>query len=441
MRKVIYLSLVFLALMCPVFVCPVSAQTNCGALSLLPFQVAPDGGFITKHIFSGSSRVATITSAGTKWYLPDHLGSTSVVADASGRAIEKDFYKPFGEFASSSSYMLMSGSHYFTGKEFDISTGLYYYGARYYNPALGWFIQPDPVVANIYDSQNFSPYSYCRNNPLRIVDPTGMLGEDWSMGVSWGSGGDLGGMGGFDFSSTTYTLSTTHTYSNIMGGVEYGYSTTNSYSWSTAPSYLTAMDFNLSSLTAPMYGAGMMAKPMAVGAVVAASIAWEPANIAYSAYNIATGKGTWADWVGLGAAAGAVKLVGALSEIASTTSRAMEDVSAMSRGAQQALNATADINTGMKLYRVYGDDAAAMGKYWTTINPQTISDYRKVAGLYPGNTGRFLIGGTLTDVAGVSHGTALHGPGGVGGGLREVIIPDPGSQIRIDNVWGLNPEF
>ena len=245
--------------------------------------------------------------------------------DVRGTLIDHAAYKPFGEFASSSSYILMTGSHYFTGKELDNSTGLYYYGARYYNPSLGRFIQPDPIVKNVYDSQSLNPYSYCRNNPLRIADPTGMLGEDWSMGGL----GDVFG-GGY----TNYTSSTSHTYSNIMGGVDYGYSNTFGSSWSTAPSYLTAMDFNLSSLTAPMYGAGMMAKPMAVGAVVAASIAWEPANIAYSAYNIAIGKGTWADWVGLGAAAGAVKLVGALSEIASTTSRAMEDVSVMAREAR-----------------------------------------------------------------------------------------------------------
>jgi len=166
--------------------------------------------------------------------------------DVRGTLIDHAAYKPFGEFASSSSYILMTGSHYFTGKELDNSTGLYYYGARYYNPSLGRFIQPDPIVKNVYDSQSLNPYSYCRNNPLRIADPTGMLGEDWSMGGL----GDVFG-GGY----TNYTSSTSHTYSNIMGGVDYGYSNTFGSSWSTAPSYLTAMDFNFS--TTQFFGMGL----------------------------------------------------------------------------------------------------------------------------------------------------------------------------------------
>lgn len=66
-------------------------------------------------------------------------------------------------------------------------------------------------------------------------------------------------------------------------------------------------------------------------------------------------------------------------------------------------------------------------------------NYAKSAGLY--NKGRFLIEGTLMDDAGVGYRRALPGPGGTGGGLPEWIIPDAESQVRVDNVYGLNPEF
>src|SRR5690625_3513938 len=48
-------------------------------------------------------------------------------------------------------------------------TGLYYYGARYYNPRISTFISVDPLA-----EQTFEPYSYVGNNPIMFTDPTGM---------------------------------------------------------------------------------------------------------------------------------------------------------------------------------------------------------------------------------------------------------------------------
>ena len=107
----------------------------------------------------------------------------------------------------------------YTGQESDLAeTGLYYYGARYYDPAIGRFITADSIVQDPGDPQSFNRYSYVRNNPLRYVDPTGHDCECYEYdddtgecidlecdpsgtnggggGVGNGSGGGGGGNGG-----------------------------------------------------------------------------------------------------------------------------------------------------------------------------------------------------------------------------------------------------
>jgi len=83
-------------------------------------------------------------------------------------------YGPFGVCLESQGSI--GTDRLFTGQRLD-STGLYYYGARYYDPAIGRFISPDPVVQNFKNPQTLNRYSYCLNNPLKYVDPTGLVVE------------------------------------------------------------------------------------------------------------------------------------------------------------------------------------------------------------------------------------------------------------------------
>jgi len=66
----------------------------------------------------------------------------------------------------------------FTGQRLD-NTGLYYYGARYYDPTIGRFISADTIVPNPADPQSLNRYSYCINNPLKYTDPSGHW-PNWS---------------------------------------------------------------------------------------------------------------------------------------------------------------------------------------------------------------------------------------------------------------------
>ncbi|MFM0133388.1 RHS repeat-associated core domain-containing protein [Paraburkholderia sediminicola] len=49
--------------------------------------------------------------------------------------------------------------------------GLYYYKARMYSPALGRFLQTDPVGT----ADDLNLYAYVKNNPINLTDPTGMI--------------------------------------------------------------------------------------------------------------------------------------------------------------------------------------------------------------------------------------------------------------------------
>ncbi|MHB8525864.1 MAG: RHS repeat-associated core domain-containing protein [Candidatus Acidiferrales bacterium] len=64
------------------------------------------------------------------------------------------------------------------GYEQDQETGLYYAMARYYNPRLGRFMTPDPLMGDIRNPQTLNRYAYVANNPLNLIDPSGLHEED-----------------------------------------------------------------------------------------------------------------------------------------------------------------------------------------------------------------------------------------------------------------------
>ncbi len=82
-------------------------------------------------------------------------------------------YKPFGEFRLTPT--ITEEGYYFTDQYNDPESGLYYYGARYYNPEVGRFITPDWIVQAPGNSQSLNRYSYTWNNPVNMVDPSGNM--------------------------------------------------------------------------------------------------------------------------------------------------------------------------------------------------------------------------------------------------------------------------
>jgi len=104
------------------------------------------------------------------YYHPDHLGSSSYITTLDGEVSQHIEYVPFGEVFIEERNNTWNTPYLFNAKELDEETGLYYYGARYYEPRLSLWISTDPMQEKY---PNVSGYVYCLNNPILFKDPDG----------------------------------------------------------------------------------------------------------------------------------------------------------------------------------------------------------------------------------------------------------------------------
>ncbi|WP_437635072.1 SpvB/TcaC N-terminal domain-containing protein [Sorangium sp. So ce854] len=211
-----------------------------------------DGRYLTKHVYAGGTQLASKMDSAwlnyppTLYFHTDHLNSTQYSSNEEQTLIQHNEYFPSGELwrdETDSRYEL-ARRHTFSGKELDVGTGLYYFGARYYDGRQSQWLSPDPIlniyinnanpmaqrhISNVDSSQagdaiasspwlqsmspskgrrecnprttgcersgtqmigghgetshsvlhpmNIALYTYTWNNPLRFVDPTGLLVE------------------------------------------------------------------------------------------------------------------------------------------------------------------------------------------------------------------------------------------------------------------------
>ena len=148
------------------------------------------------------------------YFHADHLGSSTVLTDADGEAYEHMQYFPYGESWVEETKSQIYFPYKFTGKELDPETGLYYFGARYYEPRISVWISTDPALADylpsledkvtarqqnklyipehslpgiggIFNSRNLSLYGYTHENPVRYTDPDGRVAWVPLLLVGW----------------------------------------------------------------------------------------------------------------------------------------------------------------------------------------------------------------------------------------------------------------
>ena len=104
------------------------------------------------------------------YYHPDHLGSSSYITDLDGEVVQHIEYVPFGEVFIEERNNTWNTPYLFNAKEFDKETGLYYYGARYYEPKLSLWLSVDPLAE---EYTGISGYVFCAEKPIRFVDIDG----------------------------------------------------------------------------------------------------------------------------------------------------------------------------------------------------------------------------------------------------------------------------
>ena len=142
------------------------------------------GGEVTYYWFNDAMVAYADTTGAVDYLFTDHLGSVTTTHGASGTLNNR--YHPFGE--PRDTLQVIDTDHGYTGQRRDTTTGLMYYQARYYDPTLRRFTQPDTIIPNALNPQDLNRYTYTRNNPVKYTDPSGhkVIGSDSSgcMGTS-----------------------------------------------------------------------------------------------------------------------------------------------------------------------------------------------------------------------------------------------------------------
>jgi RHS repeat-associated protein len=147
-----------------------------------------------------------------QYYLKNHQGSIVKVVDATGNTLLAYDYTPYGDLRilREPPPGQTEQSDKWTGKEYFPELGLYYFGARWYDPELGLWISPDPA------HDEMSPYAYVGGDPMNYIDPYGLwkfglgltIGYDSKTGFNTGFGAALD----FDAGKIGLSVDLSHTY-------------------------------------------------------------------------------------------------------------------------------------------------------------------------------------------------------------------------------------
>jgi RHS repeat-associated protein len=136
----------------------------------LIYEKNTGSGAVDKYYYANGMLLKEACECGySYYYLNDALGSVRHVMQGSSNTLFSSDYKPFGL-----NYQKDGQAYFqFSGKPVDGSTGLYYFGARFYNPAIQRFITEDTFPGIKEDPQSLNRYAYVENNPLSRTDPSG----------------------------------------------------------------------------------------------------------------------------------------------------------------------------------------------------------------------------------------------------------------------------
>jgi RHS repeat-associated protein len=145
-------------------------RASAGATTFTNTLLGVSAGGTTGYTRDPAGALVGIRGTNRSYYLFDGRGSVVAVTSSSGSVTNSYTYDPFGVTTETKALLTNVFNPWrYAGQYQDTTTGLYKMGARYYQPELGRWTQPDP------SGQEANPYLYVAGNPVNFVDPSGLL--------------------------------------------------------------------------------------------------------------------------------------------------------------------------------------------------------------------------------------------------------------------------
>jgi RHS repeat-associated protein len=153
----------------------------------LPYVLAETDstGAIKARYIYGIGLIAREDSSGVKYYHYDPLGSTIALSNDAGIVADKYAYDPFGmlsnRYGSSSNHFLFLGRHGLLSE----SNQMYFVRSRYYDSAIGRFLQKDIFNGRLNDPISLQRYIYAKNDPVDRIDISGFCSKKSNLDSWW----------------------------------------------------------------------------------------------------------------------------------------------------------------------------------------------------------------------------------------------------------------
>jgi RHS repeat-associated protein len=156
------------------------------ALTQVLLETDTNGSPVAFYVYGLGLEQRITPCSETRTYHCDIPGSTVALSDEAGDVTDADAYDSFGVLANAEEQS--SQPFRYLGKYgiIDDGLGLSYARARYYSPKLGRFLTKDPITGKDNEPQSLNRFAYGLNNPLRLIDVTGMSATEGRLVSSFG---------------------------------------------------------------------------------------------------------------------------------------------------------------------------------------------------------------------------------------------------------------
>jgi RHS repeat-associated protein len=134
-------------------------------------------GNVTAQNIWGHKPLARKINGKYYYYLYNGHGDVVKIVDESGNIVNRYKYDEWGNILEETEEI--ENPIRYAGEYFDEESGMYYLRARYYDPVTGRFISKDSYEGTLTNPLSMNLYTYCYNNPLRYIDPSGHIITSW----------------------------------------------------------------------------------------------------------------------------------------------------------------------------------------------------------------------------------------------------------------------